>query len=223
MIKSSKEKKREKEYLLEKMKTFLVIFAVISVCYADDVSSTVTPQSTTPSPPQTPAPLNNTLTGTIKNTDAPMQKGIPVQKSQGVVLTLTTNNKTAILYVSTDSKNPQPNADNNNYAVACLSSNNYMAQIQIPSTVFTAPTTAASFLADTTGDTTIYISLIALSTEVAYTLEYKPLVIVPPATSPATTPTVPASPTTSSSTMLLPAFFNTALLIFLYNYFTFSN
>uniref|UniRef100_A0A914Z342 Uncharacterized protein n=1 Tax=Panagrolaimus superbus TaxID=310955 RepID=A0A914Z342_9BILA len=128
------------------MKTLLVIFAIICVSYAfvdvdvdEDAAHSSTTESPTDKPPvevsTLPPPLSYTKNGTINGIGTVFFE-IPVQKSQGIVLTITTNKKIALLFVSLDSNNQLPNADKSDYSVACYGDNSFTAQIQIPSNKF---------------------------------------------------------------------------------------
>ena len=199
------------------MKSFFIFVAIFSVSFALPLESedAASPATTEGPPPNTPSPPTDTenQNGTLTVGTRTQSYEIPTHADKGLTITFTSYHGVGALYFSPKIENT--NADK--YTSYAIASPGVIGLVSLDTTALTA---AGAELTKDNKTIITYVNVVALSTDFNYNIDWKPLPSPTPA--PTTTTTPPPPVTTSSSTMLSPTFFNTLLLIALYNYFTFS-
>uniref|UniRef100_A0A914QWQ0 Reelin domain-containing protein n=1 Tax=Panagrolaimus davidi TaxID=227884 RepID=A0A914QWQ0_9BILA len=204
------------------MKSFLVLFAIFSLCFALPLESEDADKPTTTEEPE--KPTGATAPGdTYSDSDTLNEKKrthsyqLPTHINRGVYFSLsTTNSSTKGIGTLFVSLKPNPNANDYSFYTTASASPKTIGELSLSS----ADLIKAGVDKDK-NETTTYITIEAASDEFSYTITWKPL-DAPTTTTTTTTPTTPTTSTTSSSVMVSPTFLNSLLLIALYNFFTFS-
>uniref|UniRef100_A0AC35GWM7 Uncharacterized protein n=1 Tax=Panagrolaimus sp. PS1159 TaxID=55785 RepID=A0AC35GWM7_9BILA len=204
------------------MKSFLVLFAIFSLCFALPLESEDADKPTTTEDPQKPEATTEAPGDTYSVTDK-LDKDhrthtylVPTHIKRGVYFSLSATKGIGTLFVSLKQENPS--ANEYSFYTTASASPNITGELSLSSKDLIGAVADAD---KDKNDTTTYVTVAAESDDFSYTITWKPLDTTTTTTT-TTTPSTPTTTTKSSSVMTSPKFFNSLLLIALYNFFTFS-
>ena len=202
------------------MKSFLVLFAIFSLCFALPLESEDAAASSTTEDPQKPVATTEapgdtyTFNGTLSKINPTTQPyEVPTHVKRGVYFSLSSTKGLGTLFFSLKQN---PSANDYNFYTTASDKSKIMGELSLSSAEL-----YGAGVDKNQNETTTYITIVAESDEFSYTITWKPLDETTTTTT-ATIPTPTTTTTTSSSVMASPTFFNSLLLIALYNFFTFS-